>query len=479
MELMEEGKFGPPAANNSRCSIVKSEQEQRRASAGMIERFESCHIGPDEDIPIPARTGSLPAIVEHAKRISILKSASPDPSDSPSQTVLPNTACQTLPQNPGLQAMWEESPRASPGKAWRPICFDGNLAKRQRRDEPTEIFATNSTNSSQFPQVSPKTGLSAISSSFRQSSYTPGYMDMLGSSSMEDMRGLTFPKHGMDTSWQRFGCRPPMNIDQPHNRLHCYSGTMFPDSSSPSKTISSTAPCLPPQSSDTTSSQNPRSNMQSEWEISPTCIPHSPNGYSGDVPLSSFPKFWERQQQTSVVPQSQSLLQSDPSTRSNIHLSSNRLPISKDPSYFWRTPRPSYLNEPRVAGRNMLHNSLTRPADILRKPSLYKIPPWTSTSDTSPSDVAARKGSNSNRRCADGSSGLISEQRSRSGFVTAPTSRPFGPTQARQVENRHEEATVAMASNGHEEQSLKIPSAEVFDPNASRKRGRHEHSPNL
>lgn len=454
----------------------------------MVRQLESCHIGFDENTRLPARSGSLPAISATAGRAS---NSQPTQPDSSSQSTYLRPVYGSVISDPTLSVPsvpWNESsilsqPYVSPS-GWKPVHFDANSAKRQKRDERVSNF-----HSVGHSQISPKTIHPSIPSPLRDSTGGyDGFVDMLGSSGMRDMLGLTIPSDPMEVTWPEVSCESPTNIEPRGNQLHFGSATA-PGNSVGTESVHASRHLAPPSvlnntSTNIASHQNPRGCQQYQVaKTHPAVFKYrSTNEQPTHSPaFSNFEGHGHGQPSRENHPVLQTSAYSGMDSHSIPRVATNNT-SKPPPCFFWRTPRPPQLipTPTRDLNKNSPDTLQAQEADMLRKPSLYSIPPWPNPT----SIVASKRPAETNGR------GMFSQNPALGRGATMDRQTPASqrnaishgmssqPGQFNAEANRQRHDAVPTASMTTTNQTSKTSTAEN-NRQPPRKRRRLSHSPNL
>lgn len=380
----------------------------RRGTTGMVQRLESCHIGGIKDKPTSgiSRSGSLPLVspVINANP----KSRSPIFNSSNSS----KPSSQFLPFAPFMLIPWQENPsiqlQAAPTvqNNWAPMQPEDKMSSKRKREGEVQQHMLHPTQRSQIRQSSTR------ANSLETDGMDRGPMDMLDTNrTATNSTNAPSPTSKM----QSFCWNSRSNINRSHDRFP----TPNTRKSSASDVMGPNLGALPQASAQMLGSlrhnhPNQNGGPQNQTVTVPArLVPEqivSPRTQTVEVP------------RLSLVSQAQArymmLLQRD-MTLSDQHVPSPRGPSGIIPSVtnnqfqiprsvppqksslqcFQRPQQNVLLNRPR--------NVQTRPFDILRKPSLYKVPPWPSPpSLTSPTQLSSSVSTSSASNTSLGSSRL-------------------------------------------------------------------------
>lgn len=462
---------------------VSVKVEQRRASAGMVQQLESCHIDL-ENTRFPVRSGSLPAISATAGRPS---NSQPIPSNSSPQSKYWRPLYGPVISDPTLSVPWNESsilsqPHVSPS-GWKPVCFDSNSAKRQKREERASNL-----HSLGHSQISPKTIHPSTPSPLRDSTGGyDGFVDMLGSSGMQDMLSLTIPSDPMEVTWPEVTCESPTNIDPRGNQLHFGSATT-PGSPVGTESVNANRHMAPPSvlnntSTNIASHQHPRG-------FQPYQVANTHPGvfeYSSSNERSiHFPAFSNSAGQGHglTTREKHPAVQTTATPGINPHYISRvttNNSSTPSPCFFGRNPRPPQLIPTRDLNKNSPDTLQTQEADMLRKPSLYSIPTWPNSTSTAASKQPAEANGRGmfSQNSAFGHGGTMNRQTpaSQRSAISHEISNQSGQFNAEVSRQRHD--AVPTASVAKPNQLSNTSTAEHGPSQGPRKRRRLSHSPNL
>ncbi|CAG8957341.1 hypothetical protein HYFRA_00010766 [Hymenoscyphus fraxineus] len=482
---LQSTRCGPPQLRSIMSGpAIAAKVEQRRASAGMVQQLESCHIGLDENTRLPARSGSLPAIPAIAGRSQSTQS---DPSVQ--SKYLRPVYGSNIP-DPTLTVPWDESsilsqPYISPN-GWEPLQFENTSAKRQKSDKQASTF--HSINHSQHyyqpSQISPKTVHSSLPTPLRHPSggYETGFVDMLGSSAMQDMQDLTIPSDPMEVTWEDVSCEASPNIDPRSNELY-FGSAATPVTPIGTGPVTSNRQMVPPPFSHNMMGVNnigshPNSRNTREFQQYQVANTHPAmlDYRSTNEQPSRFPRS-SNLERHGYGRENHHFLQTPAAASGMNSQSIPRVapsnPNTPSPRFFWHTPRPPQLISPRNPEQISSDTQQIHEADMLRKPSLYGVPPWpTPTSMGTSKQPADTNGRGiltqnptyghgmSNRQILTSQRDPTSEISSQSGSLNGETSRP-----------RHD--VISATTTGQSSPS------ENPRPQNPRKRKPLSHSPNL
>lgn len=460
---------------------VSVKVEQRRASAGMVQQLESCHIGFGENTRFPVRSGSLPAISATAGRPS---TSQPIQSNSVPQSKHWRPLHDSVISDPTFSVPWDVSsilsqPYVAPS-SWKPVCFDSNSAKRQKRDERGSNL-----HSVGHSQVSPKTIHPLAPSPLRDSTGGyDGFVDMLGSSGMQDMLGLTIPSDPMEVTWPEATCESPTNFDPRGNQLHFGSATT-PGNTVGTESVNVSPHMAPPSvlnntSTNIASHQNPRGFQQYQVaNTHPAVFDYSStNDQSIHSPANSN---LEGQGHGQASREKHPTVQTPATPGTNSH-SIPRVATNSSstpsPCFFWRNPRPPQLTPTRDLNKNSPDTLQTQESDMLRKPSLYSIPPWPmpnlTVTSKRPAETNGRGTFSQNPTSGHGGTMERQTPASQRSTVSHGISNQTNQLNAEANRPRHNAVSVTTTK-----QASNTSTAENGRSQGSRKRRRLSHSPNL
>ena len=378
----EDGQ-GPkaPTENHLRTSAQES---ARRGTTGMVQRLESCHI---KDIdgdhrPGSCRSGSLP-IAPQATNTN--DNTNPNqqflfPSPSFSLSGLGNASSQFLPFAPFMSVPWWLDPNMQLQDNsiiqddGIPVQSEDMVAKKRKHDGDPEQPTSHPIQRSQAKQLSPE--INNFSGIDRMDML---HLDIFSNPTRDSTLANPPNISSMATSMHNFSWNPSSNINQGQG-LRRYS---------PPTTVlrrPSVAEQLWP--SHYTSQQNPnlRTNQTSNAQQQTVTIPAalapdqsvSPRTQTVEVPKlpsSSQPQARQVRSQHAMVP-------------NDLFQPSSQQPRAMVPMYLnnqFQIPRstPPWSGNRPAAQRSQQDPTLNRPqqlmassSDIMRKPSLYKVPPW-------------------------------------------------------------------------------------------------------
>lgn len=351
----------------------------RRRSLGVLQQLESCHIGSREIKDYVVRRSSLPVAPSAAAPIPKAQASwFANPSNEPIQAVqhpshsAPNPWCNEL--RPLTQTKNADLPD------WRPLQVDGFLSKKRKLEGD---LATGQTPRLRQPsQVSPRTtpvsNLPSIESSVREPVVNTS--EMLWTPDMQSLSADQPSDQTMFNSWPDLNWNAFNKVDMMQYGSH---------SMHQMKPVGYT---VPSNQSPITPLHQPNVGQFKSRNVWQQTIPRVPGP---QVPHPSLFKSPQTPQPYQVSHQSQnqhSLLQRSfvpMSAPSHTFQPSAALP--RDFSGISRGPpnlSPTQINLRSQKKQTGTSTSLAQPSspslqampsDILRKPSLYKIPAWPST----------------------------------------------------------------------------------------------------
>lgn len=359
----------------------------------MVQRLESCHI---RDIdgdhrPGSCRSGSLPIALQAINTNPNQQSQFPSLSFSPSGP--DNASSQFLPFAPFMSTSWWLDPNMQLQDnsiiqdGWIPMQPEDTVAKKDKHDGDPEQPRSHPIQRSQAKQLSPElSNFSGLNG-----------MDMLPldifSNPMDSTFAIPPTIPSTATSLQNFSWNPSSNINRVQDVRRCPPPTSVPRKLSVAEQL---------RPSHYSSQQNPnlmRANQTSNAQEQTVTIPAvlapdqsvSPRTQTVEVP--NLP--------SSSQPQARQVLSQHAMAPSGVFQPSSQQLRTMMPMYLtnrFQIPRsaPSWSDNRPLAKIPQQNPGLNRPqqSDIMRKPSLYKVPPWPSPASFSttaqPSSAAAQ-----------------------------------------------------------------------------------------
>ncbi|PVH81990.1 hypothetical protein DL98DRAFT_587002 [Cadophora sp. DSE1049] len=449
-------------------------QQPRRRSVGVVQRLELCHIGEEESPSI--RAGSLPSIPCATSNVPTIQYpwfAQPNYYEAPSSQFpsLADSAAWFEQSLPTLQ------PRPLPSIPWRPMNLDDPNPKKRKHDEDLDEPAVRPSSSRQSVQVSPRTtpesGNPTFFSPYRINSsqyemYDPDQY-FPASPTWPSNSWNTFDDIGQDSYVPSFSQHPSLSMDlarsdaattaNPPSRDSLISNGLGSTGGGESwhQNAGQTKAGLPPNPVRISTIQPPHLPVAGEKLLrrvqspAPHSNPHGSPPPSGTIALNNI----------NIPHASPPVTPFRPGVRAtSLHASAAPVPP---------------CNNIRVA----------QSSDMLRKPSLYSIPPWPSPLGSSmppTPNTTIHAHTTSPISIASGSSGRISETtQARVNHVGSPHVPNAFVAQRSDSETR-QEATCITSSNAattasrtsHERVGSNVTTFQIPKARLGRK-----HSPNM
>ncbi|RDL36169.1 uncharacterized protein BP5553_06781 [Venustampulla echinocandica] len=353
-------------------------QVSKQGSTEVSQQHKSDDIGHDESRTISERSEPSP---KSAASADCTPNTKPSPSspllDSNSGAVLSGPLdSQKASSTPWTDFLYADQPETM-SQGWRPVCFgDPPAAKGNRREECEDPALQ----SSHIPQVSPKTVHHMAASDLRDSSSGSASPAIIGSPRMGDAPQVTGLNDSMGNMWPNFA----------HSPRHHTGGIPGAQQVAPrSMNLTQDKTTWPMVSSYPQGSNN-------DWNAlrpglngpSPTQTSRMPMNYVQS--LANYSHFAATQSATgfkSIQKNKNQILAQDhtdppfsPLTVSQNSLALYMNPASEMPSTFSRTPHDPHPIQAKASWmaskESTAANSNTESSNILRRPSLYSIPPW-------------------------------------------------------------------------------------------------------
>lgn len=448
----------------------------RRRSLGVLQQLESCHIGTRESKDHVVRRSSLPIAPSTAAPIPKAQASwFPNPSNEPNQAIQPPSHSTPMPWWNELRPLAQTKNANLPD--WRPLQIDESVSKKRRLEDD---LATGQTHRLRQPsQISPRTTpistLPSIESPAREPAVNPS--EMLWTRDMQSLSGNQPSDQSMfnswpDLNWNAFdkldtmqygsqsmhqmkpvGYRVPSN-QRPINPLHQPNLGQFESRNTWQQNI----PRVPgPQVPHPAIFKSPQT-------LQPYQIRHQAQNQHSVLQRCAMPMSapTHPSQPAAALPRSFNGISGGPP-----NVSSPQINLQSQKKQTGTSTSPAQPSSPSLQAM---------PSDILRKPSLYKIPAWPSTPEVRPAQIPT----------------TISQFRSRPQTVNTDTSEGFrsGPyfdalrppphlNQLREHPGRkfeirpHSRVGNASGSTG----GVAVASTDTFE--LPRARTGHKHSPNL
>jgi hypothetical protein len=357
----------------------------RRRSLGVLEQLESCHIGTRESKDYLVRRSSLPvAPFATAPLPKAQASWFADSRHVSLQAVQPPSQLAPVP-------WWDESrPLAQTTQPtqtiqlpdWRPLHIAGSASKKRRLDG--EVPSAQAQRLSQSSQVSPRTTLVSTLPNTGSSSGDSAMStsDMLWTPDLPSLPGTQPSNKPPFNSWLDFDWNAFHNLDSALNQPQpVHQNTPTPPNNQ--------GPLINPPHQPRIGQFQPRNMWQQHISRVPATsqLQRQPAFESAQ----SSPPFQTRLQQARPqhlplpnVPVSFRSLSSQPGTilSQNLNTTSMAAPIPVSQQQGLQFQRQQTLPSPRPAQASS-QQLQTPPSDLLRKPSLYKIPAWPSNKEAS------------------------------------------------------------------------------------------------
>ncbi|PMD25788.1 hypothetical protein NA56DRAFT_655219 [Hyaloscypha hepaticicola] len=382
----------------------------RRRSLGVLQQLESCHIGTRESKDYVVRRNSLPIAPSTAAPIPKAQASwFANPSNEPIQAVQPPSHSTPMP-------WWNESrPLAQTKNAnwpdWRPLQVDESVSKKRRLEGD---LATGQTHRLRQPsQISPRTTpvstLPSIESSVREPAVNPS--EMLWTPDMQSLSGNQPSDPSMFNSWPDLNWNAFDKLDTMQygpQGMHQMKPVSY-------RVPSNQRPTNPLHQPNAGQFESRNIWQQNNPQVPGPQVPHPPIFKTPQTPQPY--QVSQAQNQHSVL-QRCAMPMSAP-----IHPSQPPAALPRDFNGISRGP--TNLSSPQINLQSQKKQTGTstssaqtsspslqaRPSDILRKPSLYKIPAWPSTPEVRPAQIPM----------------TISQIRSRPQILNADTSEGFRP----------------------------------------------------
>lgn len=369
---------GPKAPTNDPPPSAAATEPPRRGTTGMVQQLEFCHIR--EAKPVPGtRSGSLPLI-------PVTSNVNPNPRSAafnlsnqgnPSSQFLPFAPFMSMPWWADQNLQLPDTPMAQ--HDWNPIQPEEKASnKRKREGEPEQ------------PRFSPKQRSQA-----EQSSLQVGYVSQLGGTTIE-------PLDGFANSSTNFATVTLPNVPSPTSKMQNFSW----NSNSTMNQTQERSPTPASAGTKTSITNSLRPNFRTSQKASVQCrgktrpFQNNAQKQTVTVPARLVPEqsVSPRTQTVEiprlpythqVQPRQMMLLQRAMNANSQLVPSLENpgamLPMNRNNQFqIPRSVHPQALfpvdppENPQNPSPNGLQALQTYPSDILRKPSLYKIPPWPS-----------------------------------------------------------------------------------------------------
>ena len=359
----------------------------RRRSLGVLQQLESCHIGTRESKDYVVRRSSLPIAPSTAAPIPKAQASwFPNPSNEPIQAVQP-------PSHSTLMPWWNESrPLTQTQNAnlpdWRPLQVAEFVSKKRRLEDD---LATGQTHRLRQPsQISPRSTpvstLPSIESSVRGPAASTS--EMLWTTDMQSLSKTQTSDQSMFNSW------PDLNWN-----AFDKSDTMQYGSQSmhQMKPVGYTVPGNQRPTNPSHQSNVGQFESRNIWQQN---IPRVPGPQAPHPPIFKSPQTPQPYQVSHQAQNQHSVL-----LRSAVPMSAPTHPSQPSatlPRDFNGIPRgPPNVSSPQINLQSQKKQTGTStspaqpsspslqpmPSDILRKPSLYKIPAWPSAPEVRPAQI--------------------------------------------------------------------------------------------
>ncbi|KAI9050565.1 hypothetical protein LZ554_005726 [Drepanopeziza brunnea f. sp. 'monogermtubi'] len=358
------------------CDAVLQDPPRRR-STGVVNRLESCHIGDENEIS--GRAGSLP---------SIPCAPNSYPNEQYPWFAEPNY-CNTSPAHfPSLAdstAWWDHSlptlqPRPFLNIPWRPLPMESMDSKKRKHDGEFDEECPRSAQPRESVQMSPRTNPlpTRAPSGYPPYQINPNNFDMYGYSDQSQPSPMSWPNYG----WNSFETPSSAQFASPPPRPMIPMDLSLPDYSTPEN-----SPAQQPR----VSNRYEHSERRGPWQHQAEQMAAPPRQSQGSGTSLREPPVFSSTQSQNLQRQPSPGVVVQPRPRPSISFST---PMALDVINAPRAPIP-VAAQPLVAPTNSVR-VLTSPippraamstmpsADILRRPSLYSIPPWPSASTSPP-----------------------------------------------------------------------------------------------
>lgn len=381
----------------------------RRRSLGVLQQLESCHIGTRESKDYVVRRNSLPIAPSTAAPIPKPQASwFPNPSNEPIQTVQPPSHSAPTPWCNEPRPLTQTKTANLPD--WLPLQVDEFVSKKRRLEGD---LATGQTHRLRQPsQISPRTTpvstLPSIESSVREPAVDPS--EMLWTRDMQSLSGNQPSDQTMFNSWPDLNWNAFDKLDT----MQYGSQSMHQ-----MKPVGYT---VPSNQRPTNPSHQPYAGQFESRNIWQQTIPRVPGPQVPHPPIFKSPQTPQPYQvshqaqnqhsvlQRSVMPMSAPSRPSQPSaalprdfngpSRGPPNVSSPQINLQSQKKQTGTSTSPARPSSPSLQAM---------PSDILRKPSLYKIPAWPSTPEVRSAQMPT----------------TISQFRSRPQTINADTSEGF------------------------------------------------------
>lgn len=394
-------------------------QPLRRGTTGMVQRLESCHLGDIEGNPSPGvvRSGSLPSATPNmtANSTPRLTAFNPPSTGKPPLKFFPFAPFMSMPwrSDPNLQL--QDIPLAQ--NDWTCMQPQDEASNKRKREGELEQAMPHPTQRSKDEQLSTEPSFSPQMNGIELARF-----DLFGHPSTAPMTTSSNNMSSPTSTMQSFCWKP--NPNNANSKMRPSPLTTIKSSTSAivSQNIRGSQQLSPQNSSSVQTDSNGRP-QKDTVTVPARLVPEqsvSPRTRTVEIPRSPIPAQDQARQmmlfrravnspfhQGVQAPNSGAL----PAMNRNNQFQIPRLvpPQAFPFQGFQRSHQNPIPNRPQ--------NPQTYPSDVLRKPSLYKVPPWSSPpSPTSPTQSSVSRSPISNASVGSSNTGMTSRTSGGKGF---------------------------------------------------------------